>query len=214
MIAVAEPGVRALDTRRIAPYLHWWSVKDDRIGGAQSDSYAVDTLSGVIFVDPLPMTYAAADAYPAVAAALLTAACHQRASWRYRFEHGARVWAPRGSEGFLLHEPDNYFTDESLMPARIKAIRVAGPTSAHFAFLRDDDPERPKVLFVGDLITRRDADHPLEFARFDDPRAESAARASVKGLAGLDFDILCLSHGGPIVENPRGVLRDLLDRTA
>src|SRR5262245_40782790 len=170
MTAVSKPGVRALDTRRIAPYLHWWTVKDDRIGGAQSDSYAVDTRSGVIFIDPLPMTYAAADSYPAVASALLTAACHQRASWRYRFEHGARVWAPRGSEGRLLHEPDNYFTEESLLPARIKAIRVPGSNRGHYAFLRDDDPERPKVLFVGDLVRRRDANTPLELSTFENER--------------------------------------------
>lgn len=211
MIAVSEPNVRAFSTRRIAPYLHWWSVEDDRIGGAQSDSYAVDTRSGVIFVDPLPMTYVAADSYPAVASALLTAARHQRASWRYRFEHGARVWAPRGSEGYLLHEPDDYYTEGSAFPARFKAIRTPSLGSANFAFLNDDDPERPKALFVGDLIRRRTSESPLELAQ--NGYSAALVRRDVEELLQLDFDVLCLSHGGPILEGPHDALRELLDRT-
>jgi len=213
MIAVSEPSVRASSTRRIAPYLHWWTVEDDRIGGAQSDSYAVDTRFGVVFIDPLPMTYVAADAYPSVGSALLTTPRHQRAAWRYRFEHGARVWAPRGSEGFLLHEPDDYFTDQSAMPAHFKAIRTATIGSANFAFFTEGDSERPKVLFVGDLIKRRTRESSLELAQ-QDGRGTSLVRRDVEALLELDFQVLCLSHGGPILDDPHGALRELLDSTA
>ena len=85
---MTEPTERAGRVTQISPTTMHWSVADDRIGGAQSDSYALHTKSGVIFVDPLPLTYAAADRFPSVAWALLTRACHQRASWRYRHEHG------------------------------------------------------------------------------------------------------------------------------
>src|SRR6202171_1212276 len=96
-----------------------WSVADDITDDPQSDSYALHTKSGVIFVDPLPLTYAAADRFPSVAWALLTRGCHQRASWRYRREHGARVVAPRGSQG-LVTEPDQHYTEGTRLPAGVQ----------------------------------------------------------------------------------------------
>ena len=95
--AVSEQ--RAPRTTQIGPQLYHWWFADERIGGAQSDSYALYTRAGFIFVDPLPMMYVAADAFPAVGVAFLTRGCHQRACWRYQFEHGARVLSPRGSPG-------------------------------------------------------------------------------------------------------------------
>src|SRR5689334_23907252 len=107
---------RAERPERIAPLIdHWWFA-DERISGAQSDSYALWTRAGVIFVDPLPMTYAAAEAYPAVSFALLTRGCHQRASWRYRYEHGARIASPRNSPG-LLSEPEVSYVEGTRLPA-------------------------------------------------------------------------------------------------
>jgi hypothetical protein len=186
-----------------------WSVSDDRIGGAQSDSYALHTKSGVIFVDPLPLTYAAADRFPAVAFALLTRACHQRASWRYRREHGARVVAPRGSQG-LLTEPDQHYTDGTRLPAGFKAIRAPGPEYDHYALFR---PGEPSILFVGDLVRRRDSASPLELAPVAPRLVPTIARQSVETLLELDFELLCLSHGGYIDDDPKGALRELLERT-
>src|SRR5712691_2552896 len=196
--------------RQIAPNTMHWSVADDRIGGAQSDSYALHTKSGVIFVDPLPLTYAAADRFPSVAWALLTRACHQRASWRYRHEHGARVVAPRGSQG-LLTEPDQHYTDGTRLPAGFKAIRTPGPEYDHYALYR---PGEPSILFVGDLVRRRDSDSPLELAPVGPKLAPVNGRRSVEELLELDFDLLCLSHGGYIDDDPKRALRELLERTA
>ena len=42
---------RALRTTQIGPQLHHWWFADERLGGAQSDSYALYTRAGFIFVD-------------------------------------------------------------------------------------------------------------------------------------------------------------------
>ena len=207
---MTEPTERAGMVNQISPTTMHWSVADDRIGGAQSDSYALHTKSGVIFVDPLPLTYAAADRFPSVAWALLTRACHQRASWRYRQEHGARVVAPRGSRG-LLTEPDQHYTDGTRLPAGFQQIRTPGPEYDHFALFR---PGEPSMLFVGDLVRRRDSSSPLELAPVEETLAPGIARQSVEKLLELDFDLLCLSHGGYIEDDPKGVLQELLERTA
>jgi glyoxylase-like metal-dependent hydrolase (beta-lactamase superfamily II) len=195
---------------RIAPYTMHWSVADDRIGGAQSDSYALQTKYGVIFVDPLPLTYAAADYFPSVAWALLTRGCHQRASWRYRQEHGARVVAPRGSRG-LLTEPDQHYIEGTRLPADFQAIRTPGPEYDHFALFR---PGEPSILFVGDLVTRRDPASRLELAPVAPKLAPGIARESLEKLLELDFDLLCLSHGGYVEDDPKGALEELLERSA
>jgi glyoxylase-like metal-dependent hydrolase (beta-lactamase superfamily II) len=207
---VTEPAERATQIYRIAPYTMHWSVSDDRIDGAQSDSYALHTKSGVIFVDPLPMTYAAAERFPSVGWALLTRGCHQRASWRYRREHGARVVAPRGSRG-LLTEPDQHYTDGTRLPAGFQQIRTPGPEYDHFALFR---PGEPSILFVGDLVHRRDSSGPLQLAPVQQGLAPDIGRKSLERLLELDFDLLCLSHGGYIDDDPRGALQELLERSA
>ncbi len=207
---MTEPTERAGRVNQISQTTMHWSVADDRIGGAQSDSYALHTKSGVIFVDPLPLTYAAADRFPSVAWALLTRACHQRASWRYRHEHGARVVAPRGSRG-LLTEPDQHYTDGTKLPAGFQQIRTPGPEYDHFALFR---PGEPSILFVGDLVRRHDSSSPLELAPVEERLAPGIARQSVQKLLELDFGLLCLSHGGYIDDDPKGALQELLERTA
>jgi glyoxylase-like metal-dependent hydrolase (beta-lactamase superfamily II) len=210
MFDVTEPSERARISRRIAPSTEHWSVSDDRIGGAQSDSYSVYTKSGVIFVDPLPLTYAAADRFPAVAYALLTRGCHQRASWRYRREHGARVVAPRNSWN-LVTEPDQHYVEGTRLPADFRAIRTPGPELDHYALYR---PGEPSILFVGDLVTRRDPSSPLELAEVPTRFAPELARQSLEKLLEFDVDLLCMSHGGYIDEDPERALVELYERTA
>jgi glyoxylase-like metal-dependent hydrolase (beta-lactamase superfamily II) len=204
------PAQRVEWVTRIAPYTEHWFLADERIGGAQSDSYALHTRYGLVFIDPLPLTYATAHRYPIVTAALLTRGCHQRASWRYRYEHAARVLAPRGSWG-LAAEPDQHYVEGTRLPDGIRAIRTLGPEWDHYSLYR---PGKPSILFVGDLVTRFDASSPLELSA-DHPRLVSGiSRQSLESLLELDFDLLCLSHGGYIDDDPKSALRELLERTA
>jgi glyoxylase-like metal-dependent hydrolase (beta-lactamase superfamily II) len=202
---------RAERTQRIAPVLdHWW-FPDERIGGRQSDSYSLYSRAGVIFVDPLPMSHAAAEDYPAVTYALLTRACHQRAAWRYRFEHGARVTAPRYSPG-LKTEPDVSYIEGTRMPEDFRAIHAPGPEWDHYVFYRPGDEY--SVLFIGELVRRFDSHSPLELSPVDPDLDPEIARRSLDKLLELDFDLLCMSHGGYIDSEPKLELAKLLDRKA
>jgi hypothetical protein len=208
---VTELEVRAFETRRIAPYtMHWWLPGDGIVTG-RSDSYSVRTKSGVLFFDPLPLTYAAADDFPAVACAMLTTGLHERASWRYRYEHGAQIWAPRGYFG-LRGEPDMYYTEGSNFPADLQAIETPGPDLCTYAFRLTT--EGVALLLVGHLVRRLDPDSPLELFPPETQFAPKLTRRSIEKLLDVDFDILCLSHGGYLDDDPKSALRELLDRTA
>lgn len=187
---------------------HWW-LADERIGGAQSDSYAMYTRAGFVFVDPLPMTYAAADSFPSVSVAFLTRACHQRAAWRYQYEHAARVLSPRGSLG-LRTEPDQHYVEGTWLAADFRAIHTPGPEYHHYALYR---PGEPNMLFVGDLVRRFDTESPLELSVVEPGLDPEIGRRSVEKLLELDIDYLCLSHGGYFDVEPKLELERLLERT-
>jgi hypothetical protein len=200
---------RALRTTQIGPQLHHWWFADERIGGAQSDSYALYTRAGFIFVDALPMMYLAAEAFPSVGVAFLTRGCHERACWRYQFEHGARVLAPRNSPG-LRTEPDQHYVEGTRLPADFRAIRTPGPEYNHYALYR---PGEFSVLFAGELVRRFDSESPLELTPVDPVLDPEIGRRSVETLLELEFDMLCLSHGGYIDVEPKAELERLLERT-
>jgi len=201
---------RAERTTQIGHNIYHWWFADERIGGAQSDSYAMYTRAGFIFVDPLPMSYAAAESFPSVSTAFLTRACHQRAAWRYQYEHGARVLSPRGSPG-LRTEPDQHYVEGTQLSADFLAIHTPGPEYNHYALYR---PGNPNMLFVGDLVRRFDTGSPLELSPVEPGLDPEIGRRSVEKLLELDIDYLCLSHGGYFDVEPKLELEKLLERRA
>jgi len=201
---------RAQRTQQIAPQMeHWW-LDDERIGGRRSDYYSLYTKAGFVFVDPLPLTYAAADRFPAIGVVLLTRACHQRAAWRYQYEHAARVLAPRGSTG-LRTEPDQHYVEGTRLPADFKAIHTPGPEYHHYALHR---PGPISILFVGELVHRPSGEGPIELSPVDPVLDPEIGRRSVEKLLELDFDMLCMSHGGYVDFEAKLALADVLERPA
>jgi len=201
---------RAQRTKQIAPKMeHWW-LDDERLDGARSDSYSLYTRSGFVFVDPLPMTYAAADRFPSIGVVFLTRACHQRACWRYQYEHAARVLAPRSSPG-LQTEPDQHYVEGTQLPGDFRAIHTPGPEYNHYSLFR---PGEPSVLFVGELVRRRIGEGPVELTPVYPLLDPEIGRRSVEKLLDLDFDMLCLSHGGYVDFEAKLALADVLERPA
>ena len=90
------------------------------------------------------------------------------------------------------------------------AVHTPGPEWVHYSFLLERDDG---VLFCSDLLGRRPGGEldfiPLQF--HDDP---AETRRSVERLVDLPFAVLCLDHGEPIVDDPKGAIRRLLERTA
>jgi len=201
---VSEPKAVAETVDEVVPGVWRWHVLDERID-SESDAHAVSDKGGTVLIDPVPLPDEALKRLEPIVAICLTAACHQRAAWRYRRAYSVKVYAPEGCRA-MDEEPDVRYRANDMLPGGIKAIHTPGPEHAHYAFWRE---RSPSVLFCPDLIMRG-TDGELAFipAEYhDDPEA---TRESVRRLLDLPFEVLCMDHGAPITADPHAALRKLL----
>src|SRR5437867_3939630 len=131
---MSEPKNRAARVDRVVPGVLHWAVKDDRIGGFWSDSYAVKTDEGTVLIDPLPLTATALKSLGKVTAICLTGGFHQRSAWRYRKRFKAPVWVPKQAKG-LEEKPDRRYGPDAALPGGLKALHAPGPTGPHYLLL-------------------------------------------------------------------------------
>lgn len=204
---MSEPKEIATAVEQVCPGVWRWTVNDDRID-FQSDAYAVEHDGRAVLIDPLPLAADALARLGEVEAVCLTAACHQRSSWRLRTELGVSVHAPKGA-ATLEEEPDASYAEDDVLPGGLRAIRTPGPEENHYAFLLDREGG---VLFTADLFTRARARlHFVSFEYHDDPEA---TKASARKLLDLPFSILCTGHGAPLADDPKAAIRRLLGEGA
>ncbi len=95
--------------------------------------------------------------------------------------------------------------DADEAPGGLRPVPTPGHTAGHTSYY---DPQRA-VVFTGDAI--------LNLRRLSTPAAMftedmAQARASVKRLALLRFDVACFGHGPPIVERADEAIRRFADR--
>ena len=204
---MSEPTTMADGVETIAAGVWNWHILDERIN-FRGDAHAVADDGGVVLIDPLPLDPAALSELGPVTAICLTAACHQRAAWRYRKECGVKVYAPEGSRE-TDEEPDERYAAGDVLPGGLEAVHTPGPEPAHFSFLRAD---APGVLFCSDLLMCMPdgAVHFVPGQYHDDP---DATHASVRRLLDLEFAVLCFDHGPPVTEDPHAALRHALEET-
>lgn len=139
--------------------------------------------------------------------AILTCRHHSRDAWKLglapwvvaqgahelegRGEFRTYEWGDELPGGVLAHEVDALSPDETALY-----------TPAH------------RALAVGDSLIRWEADGPLDFVpdRFmDDPERDTAGlRAAYRRLLELDFDLLLLAHGNPVVGDAKKQVRELV----
>jgi glyoxylase-like metal-dependent hydrolase (beta-lactamase superfamily II) len=202
---VTEPPAVAEQLREVVPGVFHWSVRNSRIGGATSASHAVRGSTGeTVLIDPVRLADDALAALTPVTAIVLTAATHQRASWRYRRQFDARVYLPRGSR-VTDEEPDEHYGAGDVLPGELEAVHTPGPEDPHYALLRS---EAPGVLFCPDLVMLEQDELLFVPAEFHEDGEET--RRSVERLLDLPFEVLCLDHGPPITHDPKRSLRRLL----
>jgi glyoxylase-like metal-dependent hydrolase (beta-lactamase superfamily II) len=202
---MAEPREIAERFEPVADGVWHWRIRNSRIGGAISSSHAVATADGgSVLVDPVRLGEQALASLPELRAILLTAACHQRSAWRYRAELGVEVWLPEGSRA-TDEEPDHHYAADDVLAGGLRAIHTPGPERPHYSFLHE---RQPGVVFCSDLRTN---DGSLELVPGEYRADPDETRRSVERLLDLDFSILCLAHGMPVVDDPKGAIRRLLD---
>lgn len=203
---MTEPKARARKLVPVAADIYRWRVHDDRLGGAESDAYAVVHGGRVVLVDPLPVDEAALRELGELEAVVLTASCHQRSAWRYRKEFGIPVYAPEGAEG-LEEEPDHTYSGGDLLPGGLTAFHAPGPAEATYALWS----ARPRsVVFVSDLLRHDGSGTPTFFpSEWQDEPART--RVSVRRiLEDLPVETLCFGHGPPVCGEAREALQRAL----
>ncbi len=206
-VGMSEPKSKARTASRVVPGVYRWRVLDERIGGSESDAYAVVSGGRAVLIDPLPLADGALARLGRPQAIVLTAACHQRSSWRLRRALGVPVHAPRGVAvgevaGELLEEPDHRYGSGDLLPGHLRALHAPGPTEAMYALWHPPTG----TLFLADVLTHdgrgTPAFVPAEYQ--DDP---ALTRATVRNLHRLVTPkVLCFEHGPPIRRGARDAL--------
>ena len=205
---MSEPTAVADELETVVPGVFHWSVSNDRIGGVTSASHAVRTDTGeTVLIDPVQLRDEALETLEPVTAIVLTAATHQRSSWRYRKRFGVPVYLPVGSRT-TDEEPDEQYGVNDVLPGRLEAVHTPGPEEPHYALLRRDEPG---VLFCPDLVMVERGELVFVPGEYHDDPDET--RRSVERLLELPFEVLCLDHGPPLRDDPKQSLRRLLADT-
>jgi glyoxylase-like metal-dependent hydrolase (beta-lactamase superfamily II) len=158
-----------------------------------------------VLVDPVPLAAGALSAIGSTRAVCLTAGSHQRSAWRLRRELGVEVWAPALARE-LEEEPDRRYGDGDDLPGGLRAVFTPGAGTTQHTLLASGPP---RCAFVSDLLLRP-PDGPLALIPADYAADPAQARESVERLLELDFDVLLLAHGRPVVEDPKDAIRAAL----
>jgi hypothetical protein len=203
---MSEPSSRAERVEEVVPGVWSWSVQDDRIDFV-STAHAVTGDEGVVLVDPLPLAPEALARLGEVTAICLTAGTHQRSAWRYRRELGARVYAPALSR-LIEEEPDVRYGDGDELPGGLHAVFTPGAGTTQHTFLLEREGG---VAFVPDLLTHL-PQRGVRIVAEEYLHDPEETRRSIRKLLELPFSILCLDHGEPLTDDPKGAIRALLER--
>jgi hypothetical protein len=200
---VSEPKTVAASVEEVVRGVRRWSIHDERIDFIGA-AYAVTTEDGVVVVDPLPLEEEALGELGPIEAIVLTCGSHQRAAWRYRREYGVKVYAPALAKE-IEEEPDVRYGEGDSLPARLHPVFTPGAGTTQHTLLLGD----PKVAFVPDMLVETPEGRVAMLASrwMYDPEQ---ARRSVEKLLELDFDVLCLAHGGAVTEGAKDAVREAL----
>lgn len=195
---VTEPNAEAESLEEVVQGVTHWRLRDDRIGGAWSAAHAVD---GVL-IDPLPLAEDAFRSLGEVSAIVLTTSSHQRSAWRLRRELGVPVHLPEPTKE-AEETPDGRYREGDVLPGGLEAIFTPGAGTTQHSLLRGG------ILFTPDLFVRS-REGPLEWVPFEYMHDPDEARRSAEKLLELDFDVLCMGHGAPLVGGAKDALRGLV----
>ena len=204
---MSEPKAFAETVEEIVPGVWWWGVHDERIDFL-STAHAVAGPDGTVLIDPLPLVSEALAQLGDVVAICLTAGTHQRSAWRYRGELGVPVHVPALSRQ-IEEEPDTRYRDGDELPGGLRAVFTPGAGTTQHTFLLERDGG---IAFVPDLFTHL-PERGLRIVWEEYMHDAAEARRSIRKLLELPFSVLCLDHGEPLREDPKGAIRGLIEHS-
>jgi glyoxylase-like metal-dependent hydrolase (beta-lactamase superfamily II) len=201
---MSEPKAVAGSVEEVVPGVWTWNVHDERIDFV-STAHAVQGEEGAVLIDPLPLAPEAVADLGEIAAICMTAGTHQRSAWRYRRELGVPVYAPALSK-LIDEEPDVRYGEGDRLPGGLDAVFTPGGGTTQHTFLLDREGG---VAFVPDLFVNVPGGG-LRITSDEYTHDPAEARRSIEKLLGLEFSVLCLNHGDPVTEDPKGAIQALL----
>jgi hypothetical protein len=195
----------------IAPGLWHWTARRESIGMDVS-SYYLETER--VLIDPMipPEGLEWFEAHGAPAHAILTNRHHDRDAWRLNDSCGTTVHCIRNG----VHEiegrgPVEAFDFGDELPGEIAAHEVDAICPDETALYIP----RHRALAFADGVVRWRAGDALQFVPdylMDEPeQTKEGLRAAYRRLLDLDFELLLLAHGEPVVEAANDALRSFID---
>jgi hypothetical protein len=198
----------------IAPGLWHWTARRESIG-ADVSSYYLE--SERVLIDPMipPEGLAWLERHGAPEHAVLTNRHHDRDAWRLRDAFGCTVHCIRNG----LYElegrgPVEAFEFGDELPGGISVHEVDAICPDETALFI----ARHRALACADGVVRGGAGDELQFVPdflMDEPeQTKRGLREAYRRLLDLDFDLLLLAHGEPVVGGARDALRAFVDGAA
>jgi glyoxylase-like metal-dependent hydrolase (beta-lactamase superfamily II) len=187
----------------IAPGVWHWRALRETIGSEVSSYYLSEQQ---IAIDPMLPPERAEWSQPEHV--LLTCRHHDREAWQL----GCPVWVVAQGEYELQGRGEiRTFEWGDELPGGAVAHEVGALSPDETALFFPGH----RALAVGDGLIRWEADGPLSFVpdRFmDDPARDKAGlRAAYERLLDLDWDLLLLTHGNPVVGGAKEQVRTFLE---
>ncbi len=195
----------------IAPGLWHWTARRESIGMDVSSYYLE---SERVLIDPMipPGGLDWLEQHGAPEHAILTNRHHDRDSWRLRDTFGCTVHCiSNGVYELDGRGPVEAFEFGDQLPGGISVHEVDSicpdETALHIP--------RHRALACADGVVRWQAGDELEFVPdflMDEPeQTKRGLRDAYRALLDLDFDLLLLAHGDPVVGGARDALRAFVD---
>jgi len=194
----------------IAPGLWHWTARRESIGMDVSSYYLE---SERVLIDPMipPAGLEWLEQHGAPEHAMLTNRHHDRDAWRLHDAFGCSVHCIRNG----LYElegrgPVEAFEFGDQLPGGISVHEVDAICSDETALYIP----RHRALACADGVVRWDAGDELQFVPdflMDEPeQTKRGLREAYRRLLDLDFDLLLLAHGDPVIGHARDALRSFV----
>jgi glyoxylase-like metal-dependent hydrolase (beta-lactamase superfamily II) len=188
-----------------------WSVYEPSVK-CEIGCTALRTSSGWVVIDPVPLADAAWEELLAEAplrAILITNGNHVRDAANLAKRHEVPiVTAPDTRRDIAELRPEVALLPGELLYG-IRAIPIPGATAGETAFFSSTG-----VLVLGDAVINTSTERGLEFLPDKYCTDAKQNRESLRKLLALDFNILTLAHGAPVVDRAKAKLTALLNSSS
>jgi len=201
----------AEEVQKLSDTLVYWSVYEPTVK-CEIGCSAILAQSGWVVIDPVPLHEATWGHLLNVAplrAILLTNGNHVRDAANLAKRHQVPIaTAPDTRRDITELRPEVALLPGELLYG-IKAIPIPGATPGETAFYSSLG-----VLILGDAVINTSTERGLEFLPDKYCTDAKQNRESLRSLLTLDFKILTLAHGAPVVDRPKDKLAALLNSSS